>query len=72
MEVQWKATAMIINRRLTTAIMYHNRLYGFRTGHGTMTAILKAKLIHQLTDMREVVLHTILLDLRKAYDALDR
>ena len=43
-----------------------------RTGRGTGTAILKAKLLNQLNAMREAVLQNILLDLQKAYDALDR
>ena len=36
------------------------------------TATLKANLLYQLTTMREAVLHTISLDLQKAYDALGR
>ena len=37
-----------------------------------MTASLEAKIIQQFMDMREEVLYKILLDLHKAYDALDR
>ena len=44
----------------------------FRAGRGTETSTLEENLLHQLIDMRETVLHAIILDLRKAYDALDR
>ena len=46
-------------------------LHGFREGHGTGTADLEAKLLQQLTSMREAVLFEVFLDLQKAYDALD-
>ena len=36
------------------------------------TATLKVKLLHKVSALREAVLHAILLDLRKAYDALER
>ena len=72
MEVLWKPTTSIINRRLNAAIQYHSSLHGLQTGRGTGTATLKAKLIHQMTAMMEAVLHTILLDPHKAYDALER
>ena len=71
-EVLWNTTTGIINRRLILAIQYPNSLYVFRTGRGTGTATPEADLLHHLTAMREVVLHTILLDLQKAYVALDR
>ena len=41
-------------------------------GRGTRTASLEVKLIQQVTAVKEEVLHTILLDLHKAYEALDR
>ena len=70
-EVMCKATTRIINRWLTAAITYHSSLHGFQMGWCMGTAILKTKLLHQLTDMREVVLHTMLLDFQKVYDALE-
>ena len=51
-EILWKATNSIINRRLTTAVKYRNSLHGLRTGRGTGTDTLEANMIHQLTDMR--------------------
>ena len=72
MEVLWKAISEIINRRISYSIQFHDALYGFCAGRGTGTATLEEKLPHQLIFMRETVLHSIFLDLRKAYHALDR
>ena len=51
-EVMWKVVAVIINRRFTSSITYHDVLHGFRAGRGTGTATLEAKLIQQLASMR--------------------
>ena len=71
-EVVWKAVAVIFNRRFTAFITYHNSLHGLREGCGTDTTTIEVKLIHQLMAMREEVLHTIFLDLHKAYNTLNR
>ena len=71
-EVMWKVVAVILNRRFTSSVTYHDTLLGFRAGRGTGTATLEAKLLQQLAAMREEVLYVILLDLTKAYNALDR
>ena len=71
-EVTWKVMAVILHRRLTAGIKFHDALHGFREGRGTGTATLKAKLLQQLDAMREDVLYVFFLDLTKAYDALDR
>ena len=71
-EVMWKVVAVVLNRRFTSSITFHDVLHGFRAGHGTGTATLEAKLIQQLASMSEEVLYVIFLDLTKAYDALDR
>ena len=71
-EVIWKLLTIILHRRLTTGIKLHDVLHGFWEGRGTGTATLEAKLLQQLSAMREEVLYMIFLDLTKAYDALDR
>ena len=71
-EVMWKVVVVILNRRFTASITYHDALHGFRAGRGTGTATLEAKLLQQLAPLREEVLYGIFLDLRKAYVALDR
>ena len=72
MEVLWKAVARLLNRRITADILYHDVLHGFRAGRRKGTADLEAKLPQHLTAMREAALFKIFLDLRKAYNALDR
>ena len=34
MEVMWKVVAVILNRRFTYSITYHDALHGFRAGRG--------------------------------------
>ena len=72
LEVVWKALAVILNCCFAASITYHDSLHGFREGSGTGTSTLEVKLLHQLTDMREEVLHAIFLELHKTYNALDR
>ena len=71
-EVIWKVVAVILNRRFTSSITFHDVLHGFRAGRSTGTATLEAKLISQLAAMREEVLYVLFLDRTKSYDALDR
>ena len=52
-EVMCKVVAVILNRRVTSFITFHDVLHGFRAGRGTGTATLEAKLIQQLAAMRE-------------------
>ena len=65
-EVLWKAVASLLNRRLTAEIYFHDTLHRFWAERGTGTATLNAKLLLQLTAMREAVLFEVLLDLWKA------
>ena len=51
-EVMWKVVAVILNRRLTASITYHDFLHGFRAGRGTVTSTLEAKLLQQLAALR--------------------
>ena len=53
-------------------IYFHDALHGFHAGRGTGTAILETKLLHQIISMRYTALHSIFLELCKAYDDLDR
>ena len=72
MEVVWKTVEVILNIRFTASITYHESIHGFRAGRGMGTTNLEVKMIQQVTAIREAVLHTIYLNLHKAYDALDR
>ena len=72
MEVVWKAMEIIINRRFTASITYHDSLHVFWAGRGTGTATFEVDLLQQVAALREALLHPISLDLHKAYDALYR
>ena len=63
---------MIVNCCLNAATTYHDFLHGFRAGRSTGTATLQFELLHKVAALREAVFHEILLDLHKAYNALDR
>ena len=71
-EVMWKAVVVILNRHFTASIVYHNSLHKLWSGRGTGTATLEVKMFQQVEALRDVVFHAILLDLHKAYTALDR
>ena len=71
-EVLWKEIASLLNLRLTSAISFHDTLHGFWSGRRTGTTSLGAKLLQQLTAIMEAVLFDVFLDLRKAYDNVDR
>ena len=72
MEFLWKAISGIIHRQISSSIKFHDVLHGFCAGRGTGTATPKANLLQPLIDMRETVICSILLDMCKAYDDLDR
>ena len=65
-EVLWKETSGIINRRILSSIQFHDALHGFHAGRGTGTATLESKLLQNIIAMRETVLHAIFPNLRKA------
>ena len=65
-EVMWKVVTAILNEQITASITFHDFLHGFRAGRRTGTTNLEAKLIQQLTALREEVLYVIFLDLHKS------
>lgn len=72
LEICWKLITSILDARIKDSVEFHDALHGFRAGRGTGTAIIEAKLLQQLAAIRQVPLYEIFLDLRKAYDTLDR
>ena len=70
-EFLWNTVMVILNLRLKMAIQLHDTLHGFHTGRCTRIASLEAKLLQHPMAMREEVLYEIVLDLHKAYGALD-
>ena len=71
-EVLWKTMTSLLNLRLAAAITFHDVMHRFRSGRGTGTVALKAKVLQQFMYMMEEVLFEFFLDLQKAYDALDK
>lgn len=72
LEVIYKLISAIINRRMADAITFHQAVHGFCRGRGTGTAIIEAKLRMQLAQRTTKPLYFVFLDLKKAYDTLDR
>ena len=72
LEISWKVIESILNRRIASKVVFHDALHGFRARRGTGTACIEAKLLQQLSKMVQKTLHFIFLDLRKAYDTVDR
>ena len=72
LETIYKIVSMIIHKRLIESIQFHDSIHGFRTERGTSTAIINIKLKMQLAKRRKIPLYMIFLDIKKAYDTIDR
>jgi hypothetical protein len=66
----WKVVEKVMVARFSV-IRLHDCLHGGLPKWGTGTAIMKVKLQQQLTWVDQDSMYQIILDLRKAYDALD-
>ena len=54
------------------AIALHDSLHGCRNGRGTGTAVMEAKLTQQLAHIEQTPFYGAFIDLKKAFDAMDR
>jgi exonuclease III len=72
LDVVYKICSVIIHTRLSNAIEFHDGIHGFRRHRGTCTAILEAKLQMQLAANSSCPLFQVFIDLKKAYDSVDR
>ncbi len=54
------------------ALPLHETLHGCRSGRGTGTAILEAKLAQQLAHLEQEPFYGVFLDLKKAFNTMDR
>ena len=71
-ETLWKLIEAIIDTRVRQVILFHDILHGFISRRGTGTAILEAKLAQELASVDNEPLFVVFLDLKKAYDTIDR
>ena len=72
LETVWKLMEAIMDTRVKEVVVFHDFLHGFRTNRGTGTAILEVKLAQELACIEQAPLYMVFLDLRKAYDTVDR
>jgi len=66
----WKVIEGVIDKRLE-AITLHDSLHGCRTGRGTGTAVIEAKLTQQLAHIEQTPFYGVFINLKKAFDAMD-
>ena len=71
LEPFWKTIECIIDDRLNV-VDFNDCLHGFVKKRGCGTAGIEAKLLQQLSYLQQTPLFGIFIDLRKAYDAMDR
>ena len=72
LDVVYKLVSQIMNLRIQSKITFDDAIHGFRPGRGTGTAIMEAKLLMQLHRRTGIPLFMVFIDLKKAYDTLDR
>ncbi len=60
-----------MDKRLNVVELYES-LHGCRNGRGTETAIIEAKLAQQLAHLEQRPFFGVFLDLKKAFDSMDR
>jgi len=72
LEHTWKICEAIIDTRVKREVKFHDIIHGLVKGRGTSTAIIEAKLQQELANIQRQPLFQIFLDLKKAYDSVDR
>ena len=72
LETIHKLVSQIINIRMASAVSFDKDVHGFRKRRGTYTAIGERKLRMQMAVCASTTIYQVYLDLRKAYDSIDR
>ena len=72
LETIHKLISQIINMRMAGTIVFVDEVHGFRKKRGTFTAIGERKIGMQRAVCESRPLYQIYLDLKKAYDSVDR
>ena len=71
-KVLWRVCSLVLNCCLKSSIVFHNALNGFREGWVMGTATLEDNIAQQLSGLAHKPLFQVVLNVRKAYDSLDR
>jgi hypothetical protein len=71
LEPMWKVCEQVIDTRLNR-IPLHESLHGCCHGRSTGTAVMEAKLAQQLAHLEQVPFYGVFLNLKKAFDSMDR
>jgi hypothetical protein len=71
LEQIWKVVERVMDLRLER-IKLHDSLHGCLAGRGMGTGIIEAKLAQQLTHLEQTPFFGVFIDLKKAFDAMDR
>ncbi len=71
LEPIWKVMERVMDTRLET-INLHDSLHGCLAGRGTGMGIIEGKLAQQLAHLEQRPFFGVFLDLKKAFDAMDR
>jgi hypothetical protein len=71
LEPIWKVLERIMDRRLDT-IELHDCLHGCRAHHRIGTGVIEAKMVQQLSYLEMKPFYGVFLDLKKAFDLMDR
>jgi hypothetical protein len=67
----WKIIERVMDKRLNV-VELHENLHGCRNRHDTGTAIIEAKLAQHLAHLEQRPFFGVFLDLKKAFDSMDR
>ena len=71
-KVLWRVCSLVLNCCLKSSIVLHNALNGFREGWVMGTATLEDNIAQQLSGLAHKPLFQVVLNVRKAYESLDR
>ena len=71
LEPIWKIVKQVMDKRLN-AVELHKSLHGCWNGRGTGTAIIETKLTQPLAHLEQRPFVGVFLDLKKAFDSMDR
>ena len=72
LDTLWKVVEALVDTRLRASLQMHDILHMFRARRGMRTAIIELFFPQELASIDQDTLCLVYLDLRKAYDTVDR